>query len=78
MNTIKLKIEGMHCASCAMDIDGELEDTEGIENSNTSYAKSVAEVSFDPVKITKDKILGIVEKIGYKASITDSNSSQDE
>ena len=35
-----LTIEGMHCTSCAMNIDGALEDTEGVFNSETSYAKS--------------------------------------
>jgi len=30
MQKIKLKINGMHCVSCAMNIDGDLEDTEGV------------------------------------------------
>ncbi len=34
------KIQGMHCTSCAMNIDGELEDTEGIKEAKTNYAKT--------------------------------------
>lgn len=66
MTKIKLKIEGMHCSSCAMDIDGELEDC-GVEESRTSYAKSVTEVKFDPEEIKENEIIKTIERIGYKA-----------
>ena len=39
MKKLVLKIKGMHCTSCAMNIDGELEDTKGVKEANTSYAK---------------------------------------
>ncbi len=65
----KFKIEGMHCSSCAMNIDGELEDTQGIRESNTNFAKSRTEVEFDPEKVTSDKIMTIIKSVGYKAEI---------
>ena len=65
---IKLKITGMHCTSCAFNIDGELEDTEGVKSSSTNYAKSVAEVEFDEDKITHIKIIEIIKKVGYTAT----------
>jgi len=64
----KFKITGMHCTSCAMNIDGELEDTNGVVCSNTSYAKQETEVEYDEKKISEKKIIEIVEKTGYKAS----------
>lgn len=66
----KFKISGMHCTSCAMNIDGELEDTEGVKQANTSYAKSVTEVEFDEKKITDKKIISVIEKTGYMADNT--------
>lgn len=60
------KVQGMHCTACAMDIDGELEDTSGVKESKTSYAKELTEVSFDPAQITEDKITAIIQKLGYK------------
>ena len=57
----------MHCTSCAMSIDGDLEDTDGIKSANTSYAKSETEVEFDENKITDEKIIGVIKKTGYKA-----------
>ena len=65
MKSLKLKIKGMHCTSCAFNIDGELEDTEGIKSSQTSYAKSETEVKFDQSKINMQKIIDIVKKVGY-------------
>lgn len=63
------KISGMHCTSCAMNIDGELEDTEGVKESNTNYAKSQTEVEFDEEKINEKKVINIINKVGYKASL---------
>ena len=63
----KFKISGMHCTSCAMNIDGELEDTDGVKQANTNYAKSQLEVEFDESKITDKKIIEIIEKTGYMA-----------
>lgn len=67
MKKIKLKIEGMHCTSCAMNIDGELEDTEGVKSANTNYANQYTEVEFDEGEINEAKIIEIVNNIGYTA-----------
>jgi Cu+-exporting ATPase len=59
------KIDGMHCTSCAMTIDMDLEDLDGVEESRTNYAKQVTEVKFDPDKVSKDKIIETIKKTGY-------------
>jgi len=69
MKCIRLKISGMHCASCAMNIDFDLEDLEGIESAKTSYAKAESVVEFDSVKIDKNQIIVQIKKTGYKATI---------
>lgn len=63
----KLKIEGMHCTSCAMSIDFDLEDL-GVKRAKTSYAKQETEVEFDEEKITLQNIIDQIKKTGYKAS----------
>ena len=63
----KLKIEGMHCTSCAMNIDFDLEDLEGVKKCQTSYAKQESEVEFDEEKIKLQRILEQVKKTGYQA-----------
>lgn len=62
------KITGMHCVSCAMNIDGELEDTEGVKKAVTNYAKQRTEVEFEEEKITEIKIIEVIERVGYSAT----------
>ncbi|MBI2430479.1 MAG: heavy-metal-associated domain-containing protein [Candidatus Levybacteria bacterium] len=69
MKKITLKIIGMHCTSCTMNIDGELEDTTGVKEANTSYAKSITEVTFDEGKLTEENIIEIIQKVGYSAQL---------
>ena len=64
----KLKIEGMHCNSCAMNIDFDLEDLEGVKSSKTSYAKQECEMEFDSDKVTDKTILETIKKSGYSAT----------
>lgn len=59
----------MHCSSCAMDIDMELEDLAGVKEARTSYAKQEAEVEFDEDKLDIGQIIRAIEKSGYKANI---------
>src|SRR5205085_6844385 len=37
---VTFKISGMHCTSCAMNIDGEIEELEGVLSSSTHYARA--------------------------------------
>lgn len=69
MTTIKLNLKGLHCTSCIMNIEGELEDTPGIKKVSASYAKSEAEVTFDETAVSVEKILNIIEKLGYGATV---------
>ena len=62
-----LRIEGMHCASCAMAIDMELEDLPGVEEARTSFARATTEVAFDPARVGQEAILAAVRKAGYTA-----------
>lgn len=61
----KFKITGMHCTSCAMTIDMDLEDLDGIKSAKTSYAKQETEVEFDADKVSDDLILQSIKKSGY-------------
>jgi copper chaperone CopZ len=63
----KFKIEGMHCTSCALNIDFDLEDLEGIKKSQTNYAKQETEVEFDEEKVSQEKILEQIQDTGYQA-----------
>ncbi len=61
----------MHCSSCAMDIDGQLEDTKGVKQANTSYAKQCTEIEYDEHELDDKKIIGIIKKVGYVADFAE-------
>lgn len=69
MKRIRLKVEGMHCTACAMNIDGELEDIDGVKQSNTNYAKQITEVEFDEKKLDVKKVIETIKTVGYVATI---------
>ena len=65
----KLKIDGMHCTSCAMNIDMDLEDLDGLKESRTSYIKQQSTIEFDEEQLNLDSIIKTIQKIGYKATV---------
>ncbi len=66
IQSVVFKISGMHCSSCAINIDGALEDTDGVVEAKTSYAKGQVEVRFDGKKLTLEKIKEIISGTGYE------------
>lgn len=67
MKKVLFKIVDMHCTSCAISIDGDLEDTGKVKSAKTSYAKGQIEVEFDPEKISEKEILAVIKQTGYTA-----------
>lgn len=64
-----IQIDGMHCNSCALNIDFDLEDLPGVKSAKTNYAKQVTEVEYDQDKITPEQILKQIQKTGYQVNV---------
>lgn len=60
------KIGGMHCTSCALLIESDLEDAD--VKARCNYAKEMLEVEFDEKKIAELKISEIIATAGYSIS----------
>lgn len=69
MKKITLDILGMHCSSCAMNIDFDLEDLKGVKEAKTSYAKQKCEIEFDETLVSEDKIINQIKTTGYNVSM---------
>lgn len=69
MKKKKFKIDGMHCTSCALNIDFDLEDLEGVESSKTSYAAQITEIELDSERVDDNLIIKTIKKTGYTATI---------
>ena len=70
---VKLKIAGMHCTSCAINIDFDLEDLEGVKSVKTSYAKQETDVEYDENLLKFDEIVNTIKKTGYEAQFSKDN-----
>lgn len=57
----------MHCSSCAIMIDGDLEELTGVKRAVTHFAKSETEVEFDETIVDLEIIIEKIQKTGYKA-----------
>ncbi|MFZ5845173.1 MAG: heavy metal translocating P-type ATPase [Patescibacteria group bacterium] len=63
-------IVGMHCASCAQNIERKLKETTGVVDANVNYGSEQASVEFDEKACNLPTLARAVEDIGYKAIIT--------
>jgi P-type Cu+ transporter len=63
MKKKKFKVQGMHCTSCAVMIESDLEDA-GVK-ATCSYAKQTLDVEFDENKMSEKKIEDVVKNAGY-------------
>lgn len=65
----EFKVLKMHCVSCAMNIDGELEELEGVISSDTNYAKGKTVLEYEPEKLDFNEIKKVIEKLGYEVEM---------
>ncbi|NOX88542.1 MAG: heavy metal translocating P-type ATPase [Calditrichaeota bacterium] len=64
---LQIPIVGMHCASCTLTIEKEIEKLPGIKRAVVNYSTENAYVEFLPDKVNVDEILKAIKKAGYKS-----------
>jgi P-type Cu+ transporter len=62
---VKFNIEGMHCASCAVNIENDLKKNPGVKEARVSYASRQAVVDFDPSRVSDADLKKVIEDSGY-------------
>ena len=67
MEKITLNISGMHCASCASNIENALKSIPGVFGAQVNFALEKAYIEFEPEKTSIGDLISAVEKSGYKA-----------
>jgi Cu+-exporting ATPase len=75
-NTIKIAIEGMHCASCAGIIEKSLKKVPGVKQANVNFAAEKVAVIFDKSQADSSEIIFAITKAGYKATVIDENDRE--
>ena len=67
MKKLKLTIEGMHCASCASNIERSLKKVSGVKGASVSLMLKKGTVEADN-SVSEDELKKAVAKVGYKIS----------
>jgi Cu+-exporting ATPase len=62
-----IKISGMHCVSCAANIENTLKKEAGIKSANVNFAVEKLYLEYAPAIINLEKIKKLVTDIGYQA-----------
>lgn len=71
MGKVTLNISGMHCASCASNIETALKEVKGVFKAQVNFASEKAYIEFEPQKINAEALISVIKKAGYKASESD-------
>jgi len=62
---VALKVEGMHCGSCAKLVERALKATPGVTGATVLLVKQQAVVEYDPQQVTLDALRSAVAAQGY-------------
>jgi copper chaperone CopZ len=68
MNTLKFKVQGMHCDGCARIIQSLLEKKQGVRAATVSFKESEARVLYDLKTVAEDQLVAAIEKAGYRVA----------
>ncbi len=67
--SVTLSVSGWTCGSCAAATRIALKKLDGVESVKTDHEKMEAIVTYDDSKISPEKMIQAIEKIGYKATV---------
>ncbi|NOY38325.1 MAG: mercury(II) reductase [Chlorobi bacterium] len=63
--TVKFQISGMTCDNCARTVEKSVRGKEGLVEGKVSYKDKTGEFTFDPGKMTKEKIIAAINATGH-------------
>ncbi|MCI0483888.1 MAG: heavy metal translocating P-type ATPase [candidate division NC10 bacterium] len=64
--SVDIPIRGMHCASCAVQIEKGLQAVPGVEHASVNFGVERAAVRFDPSRASIESLRRAVQKLGYE------------
>ncbi|MHB9155135.1 MAG: heavy metal translocating P-type ATPase, partial [Endomicrobiales bacterium] len=72
-----IMITGMHCVSCALNIERKLTKVPGVSGASVNYAAGKAHVEYDPSQVTREAIEKAIEDTGYEVVRHEQKSRKD-
>jgi len=67
MQTVRLRIVGVHCSTCILPVRRALEKASGVRSVGANYIADLILVEYDERLIDVAAILAIIKKTGYDA-----------
>lgn len=67
MENLTLQIDGMSCGHCVARVEKALSKLEGVDVRNVEVG--AAEMSYDPSRVSPDKILEAVDGLGFEPHV---------
>ncbi|HML05783.1 MAG TPA: copper ion binding protein, partial [Methanobacterium sp.] len=61
----EIKVSGMGCASCALNIEKTLNEVEGVDEANVNFGTERATVKYDPDRVKLSELEKAIEDVGY-------------
>jgi len=68
--TLTVHVEGMHCASCGLFIDEQLEELDGLLSSRTSVRRGTTTVTIDAGRCSPAAVTDAITAAGYTAQVS--------
>ncbi|KAJ3034894.1 hypothetical protein HK097_004368, partial [Rhizophlyctis rosea] len=69
VKNVTLEVHGMTCASCVASIEKHLRSTPGVVSCKVALLAERAEVQFEELLLSGDKIAGLIDDIGFEARV---------
>ena len=70
-NEVVLRVEGITCPGCAVDVESVLLDTDGVLTVSVSTTEDRIKINYDPNEIGEQQLVDRIRKLGLKITKQD-------
>jgi copper chaperone CopZ len=67
--TSLFKVEGMTCGGCEAAVERKVKKLDGVAAVEASHEEGRARVTYDPKRVTPQRIVAAIEELGYSAEL---------
>ncbi|MBU1112170.1 MAG: heavy metal translocating P-type ATPase [archaeon] len=78
MEKITIKINGMHCQNCAVNLTKSLGKEKGVKTANVNFATEKATIEFNPKQTGEEKLLKVIKVKGYSGHVVKDHQTHHE
>ena len=66
--SVTLDVKGMDCATCPITVKTVLKKQAGVADVKVDFKKATAEITFDPGKVSREKLAQVVTEAGFPST----------